>query len=533
MKAYVDNTWAQLKEYLSKMSKGSKIRLAILAVLVIALAIIAAVLLSQTNYVVMYTAQDLVEAGTVADALRDMNVPHVVEGTRILVPEERVSELRAELSMQGVLGPRGLDQTIMDGAAGFAVTDAHARRLYDTQLQDWIRVQITRAQRIEDAIVIVHTGETSPFRAQRGVRPATASVVLTVRGGGRLSRPEAQTIAQIVRAAIPGIQLENITIADENLHYYPIGDAAEDIGTEMTARIVLKDMLEGQLQAQVEQILSPVFGINHLEVTPTVRLNFDRVVTESVRFDPPIAGELGGIARTSHDLWEVHRRDAEAAGIPGTDSNAMGTVEYPYGDLENGLVYETRITERNWEINETREHIVRAQGTIEHLSIAVLLDLNAVEEDYREEIAELVSVGLGINANNVIVQRLPFNNIDDTAEQMRAEMRAREEEARRMELIRMIIMWSVIFLLGLMLILLIRSIFRALNPPPEPEPALAGIGGIDYMAADDYDITDVSEYEEEEIEIKTKPTGLEQIEKFIDKDPVAVAQLLRNWLSDE
>jgi len=42
-----------------------------------------------------------------------------------------------------------------------------------------------------------------------------------------------------------------------------------------------------------------------------------------------------------------------------------------------------------------------------------------------------------------------------------------------------------------------------------------------------------SESELEEIEINQKSAGLEQIERFIDKDAASVAQLLRNWLSEE
>jgi len=91
----------------------------------------------------------------------------------------------------------------------------------------------------------------------------------------------------------------------------------------------------------------------------------------------------------------------------------------------------------------------------------------------------------------------------------------------------------VILLLGLAFITLVRTIVKTVKPPAEPEPVLAdGVMGIDYIAGDDDEVTDISRFEEE-VELQTKSTGLEQIERFIDKDPVAVAQLLRNWLTDE
>jgi flagellar M-ring protein FliF len=99
-------------------------------------------------------------------------------------------------------------------------------------------------------------------------------------------------------------------------------------------------------------------------------------------------------------------------------------------------------------------------------------------------------------------------------------------------------MWSVILLLGLAIIMLIRMIVKSSKPipVPEPEPILvdASVGmGIEYIADEETDIIDVPEHEDEDIDMPKKPTGLEQIEKFIDKDPAAVAQLLRNWITEE
>jgi len=532
MRAFLDRMWAQLREYMSKMSRGSRIRLAVLSVLVIALAIVAVSLFSRTTYATLMTAQDQAEVGNIQAALREMGVPFRNDGLRILVPEDRVLELRGDLAAQGLLGPGSPDLSIGQGAAGFAVTDAHARWLYAAQRAEDIRVAILSSPRIQSAYVVVNPGETSPFRIQSGVRAASASVMVTVRGGGTLSAQEAQTIAEHVKASVPGIEYENISITDTFLNHYKVGDAAIDIGTTMETHIALREMLSGQIQAQVEQLLTPIFGISNVEVTPRVELNFDKVVRESVEFAPPIAGELDGIARSSSDLWEASRKDSAASGVPGTDSNAMGTVEYPYGTLADGELYERRVIERNYEINETREVIEKAEGAIEFLSIAVVINEEAVEEDYTEQVRNLITRGLGVATANVSVERMPFKYKDTSAEDAIAAIEAHEALMRRQELIRTIIMWSVVLLLGVMLLLLVRTIVRAVKPPPEPEPILVG-AGIDYIAGDEeaYDVTAVDEYED--VELQKKSTGLEQIERFIDKDPAAVAQLLRNWLSDE
>jgi len=89
----------------------------------------------------------------------------------------------------------------------------------------------------------------------------------------------------------------------------------------------------------------------------------------------------------------------------------------------------------------------------------------------------------------------------------------------------------VILLLGVMVMMLVRTVIRAVKPPPEPEPVLAAVGpdGIDFLVDDES--SELKAFED--IDLHAKSQVLEQIERFIDKDSASVAQLLKNWVSDE
>ncbi|MCL2226416.1 MAG: hypothetical protein FWB97_02160 [Oscillospiraceae bacterium] len=536
MRAVVDRMWAQLREYMGKMSRGNKIKLAVLSLLVIILAIVTVSILTRTTFATLHTANDDAEAGMMVAALREMGVTPRVEGRRILVPEERVNELRVALAAEGIVGPAAPDLGIMAGAAGFAITDAHARELYDAQLSERVRRAILTSPQILDAHVIIRQGETSPFRAAHGVRAPHAAVMLTLRGGVMLAPMEAQAIAEYIRGAVPGISFENISITDSNLNTYRVGDALTiDVESEMTSRIAVQNFLIEQIRMSVEQQLMPIYGVHNIRVTPSIRLNWDRVSREMIEFAPPVAGELDGIARSAHDLWEAARSAEWAMGIPGTDSNELGTgfPEYPFGPLGDGELYERRMRERNYEINQTITLIEQAQGELEFVSIAVLINAEAIEGDFSAEVADLVSTGKGIPVANVTVQHIPFSYVDTTLADMYAAWEAFQAQQRMRELVELIIQWSVILLLGILLLLLVRTIFTSTRPVPEPETVLVGAGGVNYLA-DDEDEIDADAMALDEVELQqTKLAGLEQIERFIDKDPAAVAQLLRNWLSDE
>ena len=528
MRAFLENMLRQIRDFFGKLSRKDKIRLGILAAAVIILAIVVVSLVSRTNYVVLYTAQSDSEAGVVYDALVEMNEPAKVEGRQVLVPEDRADVLRVQLAAQGVLESDDMSYDFLNSAAGFNITESHAKKLYDAQLGLEIRTQILKIEKVQSAIVNVSSGDFTPYVVTTGVREPVAAVMLTVRGGGMLTGAEAQVIADLVKANVQGIKYENISITDSKLNKYNFGEGSVDLGTEINSRIALQNLLQQQIQENGEQIVMPIFGPENTQITANVKLNFDKKTTESVEFFPPIAGEMDGIVRSSSELYENQRNAAAAEGIPGTDSNGMGTVEYPYATLQDGDEYRRSVIEKNYEIDETRTMIEHEQGVVESVSVSVLIDKEAVEEDYTVEVANLVSKGLGIPIENIAVEHVPFTYHGIDYEQMKAEMEAYEAQQRRMEIVRLVLMWAVILLLGLAFISLIRAIVRAIKGP-EPEELALAEGGIDYLADEDL----AEEAFEDEVELNTKSTALEQIERFIDKDPGAVAQLLRNWLTDD
>ena len=534
MRAFIDKMLAQLKEYFGKMQKKHKVRLFILSLLVIVLAIVAVVLLSQTNYVLLHNAADLADAGRIDARLQEMGVQTRIEGaTRIMVPENSgPDELRARLASEGVIGQAQLDYSWMQEASGFGVTDAYARRIFEIQTGSNVSALIMQADRIQNAVVTVTFGDTSPFRTATNVRPATAAVMLRVSDGSPLTNQEVQSIAGIVRGSVPGILNENIKVTDSNLNEYRITDANEDSNVIISSRITMEELLKQQIASSVEQLLAPIFLRDNIRVLPAVTLNFDRVNETHIEYAPPIAGELEGIPRSASELYRIQRNLPEEGGIPGTDENGMGMGEYPWGEFGENDVYLERLLEYNYEINETLTVIEREQGTIESLSIGILINSEVMLDDMTEEVRNLVSMGAGIVPDNISIEALQFAE-DTTMIEAQEAWDAYIDQLNQRELINTIIKWSVILLLGIFLILLIRTIVNAAKPPPELVYAEAG--GLDYLVGDD-DAEDIlSELEEmprEEIEHK-KQSELEDIENFIEKDPASVAQLLRNWLTDE
>ena len=528
MRAFIDNALRQLREFFGKMSKKERIRAGILAAVVVVLAIVTVSILNRVTYETLYYAQDVNEAGEIYAAVEAMGETVMIENTRILVPEGSADRIRAALANQG-FGSLEPDPGILADASGFGTTEDHRRRLLDQDNSARIRQQILQSPRIQSAVVFAHSGQTSQFARPRGNRDATASVVLTLSDNSQLLDSEVQSIAAIIRGLVPGIEDENISISDSNLNLYRVGgDDSGDIISAVNSQIALQNFLKQQIQTQGLQLLAPIFG-DRVMITPNVILDFDTRVEEHIEFAPPIPGEMDGIVRSASRLFETQLASGAAVGVPGTDNN-LNPPQYPYGPLTEGEEYRRVLNETNYEINQTIIRIDRERGQIKELSIAILLDSEGVAEDYSSEVADLVSMAFGIAPDNITVQRLPFDeNYGRADAEFQAQLMEHQQRLERQELYRTIIMWAVILLLGLAFMLLVSTIVRGgRSKQLEAAAALAG-GGIDYLA--DGEIEEIPP--EEEVELTTKSTSLEQIERFIEKDPGAVAQLLRNWLTDE
>jgi flagellar M-ring protein FliF len=594
MGAFLAKAWGQIREFFKNMDRSARIRFGILAGSVVVVAIVAAALLGRVTYGVLYYNLPSAEAGAIVSALSERGVPYKTEGAgTILVPEEQVSELLMTLSAEGVYDSGGdLNFSILQSASGFGATDIERRAYLAFQYQDNIRRALLRLDKIEDAMVLITLPEESSFVFARDARDATAAVSIEIKNGAVLSPAEAVAIGDMVAKAAPGLQPENVSIVDSALNLYsavPLAEgesgASSGDAAIVASQILLETQVKQQLETSVINLLTPVFGQGRVKAGASVSLEFDRETSESVEFAPPVAGETEGLVRSMERIYERTRDGEDTGGVPGTDSNGMGstedidgTDEYPYLELGEGESYAKLLETINYELNQTTTQIERARGTVKRLSIAVLVDSGVIEEDYTAEVRELVAKAVGVSEDSVAVQRLPITETDN----MISDALAAQTELLREMKLRDLIKTLAICAAGLIALgLLLFTARGMIRSGGKQRAALAAAGAGERAAADDrggpagYDVTpgygDVafdaygnydgmdgvsyvpgsaapvgaykgvtgSELEDvasEESDVTIggeRPNTLTQLERMIERDPKAVAQILRGWLTEE
>ncbi len=340
--------------------------------------------------------------------------------------------------------------------------------------------------------------------------------MLKLKPGKTIKSDEVRAIAELVSKSISGLSIDNVRIVDTNMNLYRIQDDTEQ--PNVGSQYELAQSVRDQLQSQVLNLLTPVFGEGRILAQVNVVLDFDKKVTESVKFEPPVEGSNEGLAVSVREL--VEQIYGDDGGTVGVDPNT-GAPTYP--DLTNqDSIYYKKTKEANLELNETRTRKEQAQGKIEKLSVSVILDSAKVNGDYSENIKNLISTAVGVDNEYITVDMLPFNAGDDSdAEDVFNKQKSLLDSMHAAEITKLIILSAAAVAVLLLLVIMVKTL--------KSRPAVQTAGArVDLMADEVIDTEEMKE-----IPINQEDTNLSQLEKYIDASPQSVAQLLRNWLTDE
>lgn len=533
MREFIDKIFGSIKEFFSKLDKKTKIRLAILAAAIVVLAIVVAVVLNHVTYVAIYSRVDPATAGEITTELSAAGIPYNTEGSgtiTILVPEDSVNEAKMQIAQTNIM-TGGFTQDIIGQAQGFGTTDSEKEAYKIAQMAEDARQQLKTINKIDDCLVKFNFPDSTSFVLSRDSdKPASAGVTIKLVSGATLTDSEVEAIASLISNGY-SVPIENISIIDTNATQYKIGDTSSSGTTGMDYQWELTEKVRNQLETQVVALLATVFGEDRVKASVRVDLSFDTETVHSVEFAPPVQGETEGLVISMSRLYE-YTQEATAGGEVGTDTNGVGVPEYPYGE-DGDYEYRHIAEEFNYEINETVTDIERAQATIKNLSIGVLIDSEAIAEDYTENVRNLVVNAIGVNENYITVERLPFTESDSFTDAIEAQ-EAMLKSIRTTEIIQLVIKGVIILLLVLAILFFALTVIKSLRPEKaEPAPAGVPVGSIGEEGMDFLVDDQITKRSFSDLNFDSKSDDVVQLEEIIDRDPQAVAQLLRNWLSDE
>ena len=469
------------------------------------------------EYVPLFTGMETKDAGDVAARLQEMKVPFeiIANGTAIAVPAKEVYKIRLELARLGL--PRGSKGFEIFDEAKFGTTEFQNKVKYLQALQGELTRTIEQMAEVEKARVHIVLPEDSLYK--KNEKPATASIMLKLKPRTQLTKEQVKGIVNLAANSIRGLKPDNITVVDsfarvlnENVEGDPQNPNVSISQTELVRK------KQDEMQKALESLLEQVLGPNKAAVRVSMELSFDQRTVDKQIFEPVVDDK--GILRSSQDSSETFKGTSpqQQGGPPGTTSNIPG---YVTGGAANQSASEKKDTIRNYEINETKEKIVVAPGSVKRVSVAVLVDAS-VSKAQQDSITKVVSSAAGINVargDSISVEAIPFST--EIADKIKREEQDLAQEQQRSQ-------WTKIGA-GVAMVLLIAGVgFWVLKRRQEEEVEVLSMEAatpIEEIAIES--IREISPQEKERNEEQ------EAIENLAKAKPEEVALLLKSWLAEE
>jgi len=430
----------------------------------------------------LFTDLTIEDSASIVKELDRDGIPYELknDGSILLVPHDRVAQIRMKLAEAGIPKGGGVGYEIFDksdalGATSFVQNINHLRAL-EGELARTIRA----IDRVQAARVHLVLPERPLF--SRDKVESSASIVLTVRG--RLEPQQVQAIRHLVASAVSGLKPERVSIVDEAGRLLADG-SSDDATTGLAANVDERQAAyEHRLREAIESIVSSVVGPGHARVQVTAEFDFNRITETSDRYDPE--GRVLRSTQTREEQSATNGREGEVTvgnEVPGGQQQpAAAPTPREQSKKSEELV--------NYEISRTTKTEVVEGGRIKRIAAAVLVDgiyaksptgdvaYQPRPKEELERIAALVRTAIGFDqkrGDQVDVVNLRFAEqpplpIPETGGALSMLQFTKDDIMRGVELV-------VIALLGLVVILVVvRPVVRRILAT-EPRPAVAGPSG--------------------------------------------------------
>lgn len=330
------------------------------------------------------------------------------------VPFDEVFQARMVLASEGF--PKdgsgiGFESLYLEQEMGLSSFMEEAR--YHRAVEAELVRTITALDSITAARVHLAISRQTAF-LRRGNEPS-ASVMLNLRGGTRLSDRQLSGIINLVASSIPNLDASRVSVVDGAGKL--LSSQGQDSEFGYTAeQFRLAEQFEGSLTDRIIAILEPILGVGAVQAQVTADMDFTRTESTNEIFDPNVALRS---EQTSEDI----SNNTVVAGPPGglVPNPPLAAQPEDVGQqaIDNGPDRESRQETRNYEVNKTIQYVRSVPGEVNKLSVAVVVDYREDENGERvpldaallDQVNALVREAVGFNevrGDTVQVINSPF-----------------------------------------------------------------------------------------------------------------------------
>ncbi len=532
----------QLKELVEKLNSRTKKIIIIGVAALIVGAVIIALILNNQPYETLFTGLGQEEAQQITQKLQEDGVDFKYDGdSEILVKKDVLDQTKAALVQEGY-PKNGFTYDTFKDNAGMMTTDSDKNTYKLYELQDRIGATIRCFEGVKDAKVTIALGEESKYvlSDDEGEGPS-ASVFVTMEGGGSPTTEQVAGIQRLVAKSVAGMELTEVVVLDGEGNDVSVdadGNSSSVNGSDVEE---IARVIERQISNNVVKVLGPIYGRDNVKVSARAKINMENLVRETITYNTPEKideEDKTGIV-SKEDLYTERAGDGNTAGgVAGTETNA-DTAEYNTDSNNNNTGASSESVSREYLVNQIKEQGQVSPGALDDLTVSVAINGEGYGSLRESQLLALVGNAAGIAAadqrEKITVVSAPFSEGSDD-----------EEETKNgfVRFIESVPLWVfivvaalLVLLLALLIFLLIRRRRRAEEEAEElaaAEEAAMEEGAVEGLLGDlDTGEEEVFDLNKELQEIKND-RGMElkrSVREFAEQNPEIAAQLLKNWLN--
>ena len=535
---------------LSALDRSQRMRLGAGIALLVVAAVAAMVMGRQPDYKVLFSNLSDKDGGAIVAQLSQMNVPykHADGGGAILIPAERVHDVRLRLATQGL--PRG-------SVTGFELMETN--RFGMTQFQERLNFQrglegeLTRSIQALSSVqgARVHLALPNQNGFFREQQKPSASVLVSLHPGRILDRAQLAGIVHLVASSVPELAPSAVSVLDDTgklLSQSPDAAGEEGINAQ---QLLYVQQIEQQYARRIMEILEPVVGRNNVKAQVSAELDFSRTESTSEQFRPNQTPDSGAI-RSQQVLESSGTANKTATGVPGAVANqppapsaapVNGANPAPTAGGQQGVGESTskRESTTNYEVDKTVKVTRGNNWAIKRLSAAVVVNYQALAEEKGgaspkpltpeqiEQMTGLVRETIGFNkerGDSVNLMNTPFLSSETPAPAVPLWKQPETIELAKT------FAWPLgaVLFAALVLLGLVRPALKGTAKPAEAVP-VAG-GQLSALEADEPDRPALPAPTKKDavVEVTPEQLRLEEARVVAKANPVAVANILKTWV---
>ena len=559
---------------MTRSPNGRRVMLMIGAAAVIAV-MIAIVLWSQKpEYRVLFSNFSDRDGGAIVASLQQANVPYKFAegGSAILVPADRVHDLRLKLAAEGL--PKG-------GNVGFELMEN--QKLGISQFLEQVNFQ--RALEGELAKSIQAVGSVQSARIHlampkqtvfvRDQQKPTASVLLNLYPGRSLDQQQVSAIVHLVASSVPDLPPKNVTIVDQSGNLLSENNNKPAGNTLDPSQLKYVQELQQSIARRVESIITPIVGANNVRAEATADVDFS-TSEQAAEIYKPNQVPNSATVRSMQSSESSNGAGANATGVPGALTNQPAanataplntTPQQPAlnpdgtpnpaatgattgtagagGAATAAATPTQRDVTTNYEVDKTVRYVQQPMGGLKRLSVAVVVNYKRsvdkegkttfvpLSDTEKTQINDLVKEAMGYNrdrGDTLNVVNSPFAGMNNPDVEPLPLW-------ERPEIIDMAIQAAKYLALFVVLFIMYRKILNPMLKKLSPEQPLALTDESGNSVAGRSNANEVQDLETEVrpmgVSQHTYQQNLEAAKELARKDPKVVANIVKAWVGNE